>query len=231
MKALVKYTVLAALMVYVLRQARKPTKRVGRVFLRAMNDAHSALTDWGLSHVEIKNDFSILDVGCGGGRTVEKLAAVAADGMVHGIDYSEGSVAASREHNDQLIQTGRVALQKGSVSKLPFADNTFDLVTAVETQYYWPDLPGDMREILRVLKPGGKLIVIAETYKGGKYDKLKWPVMWLLRSSHLSANGHRKLFSAAGYTGVEIFEEHNKGWICGLAGKPVGPEVLSAEAI
>ena len=120
-------------------------------------------------------------------------------------------------HNSDVIKAGRVAIQKGSVSKLPFADNSFDLVTAVETQYYWPDLIGDMREILRVLKTGGKLIVIAETYKGGKYDKLKWPVMWLLRSSHLSVNAHRELFSLAGYSDVEIFEEQNKGWLCGVA--------------
>jgi hypothetical protein len=77
-----------------------------------------------------------------------------------------------------------------------------------------------MREILRVLKPGGKLIVIAETYKGGKYDWLKWPVMWLLRSSHLGVDDHRKLFSAAGYTNIEIFEERRKGWFCGIGSKP-----------
>ena len=168
-----------------------------------------------------RSHFTILDVGCGGGRTVKKLAAIATDGMVHGIDYAEGSVAASRAENGQLIKAGRVAIEKASVSRLPFPDNTFDLVTAVETQYYWPDLAGDMREILRVVKPGGKLMVIAETYKGGKYDKLKWPVMWLLRSSHLSVNEHRELFSNAGYTDVEIFEEHGKGWICGIARKPL----------
>ncbi len=70
-----------------------------------------------------------------------------------------------------------------------------------------------------MLKPGGKLIVIAETYKGGKYDSLKWPVMWLLRSSHLSVSDHRELFSKAGYTDVEIFEERSKGWICGVGAK------------
>lgn len=231
MNVLVKYTATAALVVYVLLQARKPTKWVGRFFLWAMNKGHSGLTDWGLMHVVIKKQFSILDVGCGGGRTVKKLATIATDGMVYGIDYSEGSVAASRDYNGELITAGRVAIQKGSVSELPFADNSFDLVTAVETQYYWPSLDGDMHEILRVLKPGGQLIVIAETYKGGRYDKVKWPVMWLLRSSHLSVKGHRELFSVAGYTGVEIFEEHKKGWICGVAEKPVQPNVVRAEDI
>ncbi len=219
MNPLITCAATLALMVYVVLQARKPTKWVGRLFVRAMNQGHSGLTDWGLTHVVIRSNFSILDVGCGGGKTVGKLAAIATDGRVCGIDLCEGSVAASCAHNSEGIKAGRVAIQKGSVSRLPFADNSFDLVTAVETQYYWPDLIGDMRETLRVLKPGGKLIVIAETYKGGKYDKLKWPVMWLLRSSHLSVNGHRELFSLAGYSDVEIFEEQNKGWLCGVAGK------------
>lgn len=188
-----------------------------------MNAGHSILTDWGLTHVTIQSHFTILDVGCGGGRTVEKLAAIATGGTVYGIDYAEGSAAASRAHNRQLIKSGRVVIEKASVSQLPFPDNKFDLVTAIETQYYWPNLPQDMREILRVLKPGGKLVVIAETYKGGKYDNLKWPVMWLLRSSHLSVSDHRQLFSNAGYTNAEIFEEPNKGWICGLASKPRDP--------
>ncbi len=191
LRYVLSYAVGIALAAYLLQRARKPGKWVGRPFLRAMNEAHSRMTDWGFSHITIEDSFTILDVGCGGGRTVEKLAAIATRGKVEGIDYAEGSIAASRAHNEQQIKAGRVGIEKASVSQLPFPDNRFDLVTAVETQYYWPDLPGDMREILRALKPGGKLLVIAETYKGGKHDKMKWPVMWLLRSSHLGVNDHR----------------------------------------
>jgi SAM-dependent methyltransferase len=110
---------------------------------------------------------------------------------------------------------------QASVSQLPFSDNKFDLVTAVETQYYWPDLVKDMQEILRVLNPGRTLIIIAESYKGGKYDRLQRPVMKLLRSTRLSAEEHRELFSTAGYTDVRMFEERNKGWICGMGIKPL----------
>jgi SAM-dependent methyltransferase len=218
---LLRYTAALALICYVLLQARKPDQWFGRIFARAMNRGHESMTEWGLQRVTIENRFKILDVGCGGGRTIEKLAARAAGGMVYGIDYAQGSIAVSCEHNAHLIEAGRVEIRKASVSQLPFPDDTFDLVTAIETQYYWPDLMGDMREILRVLKPAGKLVVIAETYKGGKYDWLKWPVMWLLRSSHLGAGDHRDLFASTGYVNIAIFEERNKGWICGMATKPM----------
>jgi ubiquinone/menaquinone biosynthesis C-methylase UbiE len=186
-----------------------------------MNIFHSGLTDWGLKHVSIEKRFTILDVGCGGGRTIQKLAAIAMEGMVYGIDYAKGSVAASRGKNAQLIKAGRVEIHRASVSQLPFPDNKFDLVTAVETQYYWPDHVKDMREILRALKPSGTLIIIAETYKDGRYDMLKGSVMKLLRSTSLSVDEHRELFSTAGYTDVQKFEERNKGWICGTGIKPL----------
>jgi hypothetical protein len=58
-----------------LGQLRNPTGWFGRWHLRRMNRHHSRLTDWGLSHISIGNDVAILDIGCGGGRTVQKLAA------------------------------------------------------------------------------------------------------------------------------------------------------------
>ena len=215
------YAAVLAFSGHVLHQARKPDKWFGRIFARAMNKSHDNMTTWGLGHVTIESPFHVLDIGCGGGRTIGKLAAIASAGVVYGIDYADGSVAVARKYNASLIEAGRVVIQKGAVSNLPFPDNSFDLATAIETQYYWPDLREDMREILRVLKPGGRLVVIAETYKGGKYDWFKWPLMWLLRSSHLGVSDHRELFAASGYMNIEIFEEHNRGWVCGIAAKPL----------
>lgn len=215
------YIVLAAVMIYVVNQVKKPTRWGGRPFLWLMNLSHSSLTDWGLTHVEIQQNFTILDVGCGGGRTIEKLAAMAPGGMIYGVDYAEGSIAASRAKNARLIRAGRVKIEQASVSELPFPNDKFDLVTAVETQYYWPDLVNDMREILRVLKPGGTLVVIAESYKRGSYHALQRPVMKLLKASNLGVDDQRALFSNAGYADVEIFEERRKGWICGVGSKPL----------
>ena len=205
--------------IYLARQARKPNKWLGRPFLWAMNLSHSSLTDWGLQQVSIEPDFKILDIGCGGGRTIQKLASVAAEGRVCGVDYSSGSVAVARSKNAQLIKDGCVEIRQGSVSQLPFPDNYFDVATAVETQYYWPDLVNDMKEVRRVLKPGGRFAVIAETYKGGRFDKLMAPVMKVLSSSRLSLQDQRELFMA-GYDDVMVIEEKNKGWICAMGRKP-----------
>ncbi len=209
-------------------QVRKPTKWMGRLVLWMMNISHSSLTDWGLQHVRIEKQFTILDVGCGGGKTLEKLATLATDGMVYGVDYAAGSVAASSAKNAGLIQTGRVEIAQASVSRLPFPDNRFDLVTAVETQYYWPNSVADMQEVLRVLKPGGVLVVIAESYRKGTHDKLQRPVMKLLKSADRSVDDHRELFSMAGYKDIQIFEEAKRGWICGKGTKR-DEEVLATD--
>lgn len=93
------YGLALMLAIYVVNQVRKPTRWVGQFFVWMMNMSHSALTNWGLKHVLIGQRFTILDVGCGGGRTIQKLAAMASEGNVCGVDYARGSVAASRKKN------------------------------------------------------------------------------------------------------------------------------------
>ena len=212
----------AVLCGYLMRQVRKPSRWVGRFIVKGMNQRHAPLTDWGVSHVKIGTQWTILDIGCGGGRTVGELANAAYGGQVYGVDCAEGSLAASRDCNRRLIADGRVHIERGTVSKLPFSDCVFDLVTAIETQYYWPNLQEDMREIRRVLKPGGKLLVIAENYKGGRLDWLEGPLMRiLLSSSRLGPGDQRALFEGTGYADVQIVEERRKGWICVIGTKRV----------
>jgi ubiquinone/menaquinone biosynthesis C-methylase UbiE len=203
-----------------LAQCGKPKGWIGKLLLWRMNSGHSRLTDWGLEHLSIGKHDTILDVGCGGGRTIRKLAAKASQGKVYGIDHSETSVAMARNVSEKLISGGRVDIRQGSVSQLPYTDNTFDLATAVETQYFWPDLPGDMREVLRVLKPSGKLIVIAEAYKGGKHADRIQKLADITNMAILGTAEQRELFTNAGYSDVQVFEKFEKDWICAIGSKP-----------
>ena len=183
------------------------------------------MTDWGLEHVSIDSDAAILDIGCGGGRTIHKLSGIATKGKVYGVDYSETSVAASRKTNKERVKIGRVEILHGSVSHLPFPDRMFALATAVETHFYWPDLPSDLREVLRVLKPGGSLVIVAEVYKGGKHDRFVQRFAHVMTTNglpyaNLSVDEHRELFSGAGFTDVHVIEEYAKGWICAIGTRP-----------
>lgn len=201
-------------------QCRRPHGRTGRRVLQAMNVRHSSVTDWGLGHIRVEPGFRILDVGCGGGRTIQKLAAVATQGHVSGVDYSEASVAEARAVNQAEITAGRVDVQQASVSRLPFSDAAFDLVTAVETHYYWPDFVSDLKEARRVLKPGGTLALIAETYRGQAFGAVIWPSMLLLRARYLTVAQHREALAAAGFTGVTVTTDKWKGWISAVGKRP-----------
>jgi ubiquinone/menaquinone biosynthesis C-methylase UbiE len=188
-----------------------------------MNASHSKLTDWGLSHVSIKDSDTILDVGCGGGRTVGKLAAFVTHGKVYGIDYSDASVSASKRTNAPWIDVGRAEILLGSVSQLPFSDDMFDLVTAVETHFWWPDLPNDLREVFRVIKPGGTVILIAEVYKGAgtMMSRLAEKSSAKIGLNLLTADEHRELLTIAGCCDIQIDTKPAIAWICAIGKKPL----------
>jgi ubiquinone/menaquinone biosynthesis C-methylase UbiE len=171
-----------------------------------MNKSHSQLTDWGLGHVSIRSHDTILDLGCGGGRTISKLAAIATQGKVVGVDYSETSVETSSKTNVRWIDTGGVEIRQGSVSRLPFSDNIFDVITAVETHFWWPDLPNDLREVFRVMKPGAMLILIAEVYKDANAPIARHLEQHLTRVGLqlLTAEEHRSLLVNAGFSDIQI---------------------------
>jgi ubiquinone/menaquinone biosynthesis C-methylase UbiE len=199
----------------------KPKGLLGLFTLWRMNASHSKLTDWGLAHVLVEKHYMILDIGCGGGRTVSKLAAMATEGKVCGLDYSDVSVAATKRTNAKWIGLGRVEVRHGEVSQLPYPDGTFDLVTAVETHIWWSNLAGDMREVFRVLRPGGTLIAISEVYRGANTMAAKLAEKYASQSGMtlLTVDQHRELFTNAGYSDVEVVEERGKGWICGMGRK------------
>jgi ubiquinone/menaquinone biosynthesis C-methylase UbiE len=203
-------------------QCLKPSGWLGRLVVWNMNLRHSKLTDWGLSHLSIKPRDTILDVGCGGGKTVSKLAGMANEGKVYGLDYSDVSVAMARRLNAGWIDKRRVEIREGTVSELPFANDMFEFVTAVETHFWWSDVPAGLREVRRVLKTGGTVLIVAEVYKGATTRTAKLVEQYGPRTGIklLSVEEHRDLLEDAGYREVQIIADANKGWLCGIGRKP-----------
>jgi SAM-dependent methyltransferase len=204
----------------ILRQCRKPKGRFGRFLARGMNFGHSGITKWGLGFIDIACDATALDIGCGGGKTVERLAAIAANGKVVGIDYSPDAVAVARKKNRAFINEGRVEILQEAVSSMQFSNGAFDLVTAVETHYFWPDFRNDLKEVYRVLKQGGQLLIVGAVYRNKKFDRRNQRIVSAIGMIYLSIEEFRDILGSVGFSEFDAFEEKEKGWICVRCIKP-----------
>ena len=197
------------------QNARKPGGLSGRIMLWAMNWGHASLAKWGRSHVSPEPDARVLDIGCGGGANLAQFLKLCPQGSVCGIDFSAESVATSLRKNAGAVAAGRCEVRQGDVSRLPYADASFDLVTAFETVYFWPDLPRCLREVRRVLKPGGTFLICNES--NGDTDKdEKWTEiiggMTIYKDIELKA-----YLEQAGFHDVQIHKK--KSWLCITARK------------
>lgn len=201
------------------RQCRKPQGLIGRFVGRAMNAGHARVRRWGLGYVSSESYVSVLDVGCGGGGALRDMASTFPSAKLYGIDYSQDMVLLAKKVNKELMEKGQVEISHGSVSSLPFADNTFDLVTAFEAYYFWSDLDRDLQEIKRVLRSGGTLLLVNEVYENEKFQdrNRKW-ASWARMHLHTPA-GYREFLKTAGYGAIEVHEVVEKNWISALGKK------------
>lgn len=142
-----------------------PKGRMGRAMLRFMNFGHAPLTNWGLSLISFEDGWTMLDIGCGGGATLKRLLKRSDGAQVYGIDISQESVAKACKVNAALLDR-QVFVCQGSAEELPYDDVKFNLVTAVETVYFWPNLPSCLQHVFRVLKPGGSFVILVEVIEG-----------------------------------------------------------------
>ena len=141
---------------------RKPVGLGGKIMVAMMNFGHSAMAEWGLRFLQPAPDAMVLDCGCGGGANIKTLLKLCPKGKVQGIDYSAVSVEKARKVNAGAIAAGQCTVQQASVAELPFEAEQFDVVTAFETVYFWPELAQNFREVYRVLKPGGTFFICNE---------------------------------------------------------------------
>lgn len=143
-------------------QFRNPRGEDGRKVLEAMNDHHVPLWDWCLSKMPKGMDGSVLDIGCGGGGFINRMSERYPFAMFFGVDISEDALGMTLETNRGMYEEGGLELHLASVDDLPFDDGSFDLVTAMETYFFWPDLGKALEEVSRIVSPGGVFVIGSE---------------------------------------------------------------------
>lgn len=208
-----------------LLNARKPKGELGEKLIENMNINHESLAQWSLSHLEIDKDDFILDIGCGGGVNVERFLKMT-DNKVFGLDYSELSVEKSIELNMESIDDGRCEIIQGSVSDMPFEEGIFNIATAFETVYFWPDFVNDLKEVHRILKKDG-IFFIANEALPNEYDKRQQHIIELLEMHIYSKEELEDSLEKAGFSDVKCFIKEAKDsftgddayWICVIAKK------------
>ena len=134
---------------------RKPVGLGGKIMVAMMNVSHSAMAAWGLRFCSLPRMPWCWTAAAAAGANIKTLLKLCPKGKVQGIDYSAVSVEKARKVNAGAIAAGRCTVQQASVAELPFEAEQFEVVTAFETVYFWPELVQNFREVYRVLKPGG----------------------------------------------------------------------------
>ncbi len=204
----------------ILLNLRKPEGLGGTILLWLMNFEHSSMAKWGLQHLAIRPNDNILDIGCGGGANIARMLDMAPEGKVCGLDYSALSVEKSIKYNRKAAAAKRTEIKQGSVSQIPYSDNTFHIVTAFETVYFWPDFINDLKEILRILKPGGTFFICnAAVRLNGEEPPYKGFVK-MLDLKMYSPNDFRQTLISAGFKNVDVILSKQKSLVCVIANKP-----------
>lgn len=145
-------------------QYQKPVGEEGLKVIEEMSEHHRELTIWGLANIPKDSASEILEVGCGGGRALKFLALKYPKAKCHGIDISETCIEATKEYNKFNIMWEKVDAQVASVEDVPFPENSQDIIVAIETYFFWPDLKQNIAHLASRLKSGGVICIVSEQY-------------------------------------------------------------------
>ena len=185
---------------FLIKQSQKPIGLVGRVITKIWSFYFKKLSLWAIKQTTISGNYRILEIGYGGGSTIKNLLALNKHLEVHGIDISKESYrTAQRVHSDS-IRKSSVQLKIGNVENIPYQNNYFDRVFAIQTHIFWKDIKKSFQEVYRVMSSNSTLIIASEK------EKINYH-MTDYRTNHEFI----QLLTSIGFSKIE--EKQNRNWI------------------
>lgn len=140
------------------RQSRRPSGWLGEIVARVMAFETAPANRIAVERLAARKGEAVLEIGCGHGRTLARIAEGQC-GFVAGIDASEVMVRVAQRRLRRSIEAGRSEVSLAASSALPYPNARFDAALAVHVLYFWPDALTELREIGRVLRPGGRVLL------------------------------------------------------------------------
>ena len=164
----------------------------------SMERAHKVTGEQAIERMRVSDDARVLDLGCGAGWATRLLAQYATRGLVVGLDISDEMIELARSSSKEFEN---VEFRVGSAERLPFDDGYFTHAFSMESLYYYEDVGAGLKEVRRVLQPGGLFVSVVDLYKENEpshrwVEQLKVPVHLL------SIEDYQELFTRAGFTEV-----------------------------
>jgi ubiquinone/menaquinone biosynthesis C-methylase UbiE len=133
---------------------------------------------------------NVLDVGCGSGWLVRRLAKLAHEGRVVGMDISDEMIRLARRNSQDF---DNVLFVTGEVAEIPWEGNFFQHTISVESSYYWPDPAAGIKELFRVLQPGGQAWILINYYRDNMHCH-QWGELLAVKTHLLGAEDWADLF-------------------------------------
>lgn len=164
-----------------------------------MEDHHSDITEQTLALMDIQIADRILDLGCGTGWASRRMARLAPNGEVAGLDLANEMLRRAEEASSAFKNVRYVW---GSAENIPEADNAFNKVLSVESFYYYADQGKALDELRRVMAPGAKLFILINLYKDNHYS-LRWVAELKVPVQALSEAEYKALLEKHGFKNVE----------------------------
>ena len=181
-------------------QPMLPRGFVGRLTLMVMNIGHRSIYSNVAKVLVLRPDDDVLEVGCGNGHFLKKYASNAHS--IAGLDLSEISIEMAKKKHRDRIKAGTAEFVQGEASQLPWEDNRFSVVTSMGSFIGFPKPLESLKEMRRVLRPGGRALISIEWNAEDGLDHTKEVTeygMWLWTEDEVQS-----MMKDAGFSDVSI---------------------------
>lgn len=185
-----------ALIKAIVGQFGNPRGIVGRVagWVMVHRRSNKQRNPWAVSLLEVQPTDRVLEIGFGPGLAITELAHRATRGHVYGIDQSELMVRQASRRNAVAIRADRVHLTHASVDQLPSFPEPLDAILVVHSVGFWPDPAERLRELRRLLRPGGRVALTCQPLGPGTNRA----------TTARAAQEVQALLSQAGFTQIQV---------------------------
>ena len=146
------------------RQFHHPAGPAGHIagWVMGRRSSNVQRNEWAVALLDVQPTDHVLELGCGPGVAVAALAGRATRGLVVGVDHSQVMIRQARRRNAAAIRQGRVRLIHSPVERLQVTDGPFDAALAVNNVGMWPEPDAQLRDIGRLLRPGGRIALVSQ---------------------------------------------------------------------